>query len=101
MITNNWNILFIIQGETGYPWIDAIMKQLKHEGWIHHVARHAVSTFLTRGDLWISWVDGLRVRKENIVILTRISKGKTWFSRWGVLVGGCKQFLLGTTPTFP
>ncbi|KAL4233889.1 hypothetical protein ACF0H5_008562 [Mactra antiquata] len=48
-------------GETGYPWIDAIMKQLRHEGWIHHVARHAVSTFLTRGDLWISWVDGLKV----------------------------------------
>lgn len=48
-------------GETGFPWIDAIMKQLKHEGWIHHAARHAVSTFLTRGDLWINWEDGLKV----------------------------------------
>lgn len=48
-------------GITGYPWIDAIMRQLKQEGWIHHVARHAVSTFLTRGDLWISWEDGLEV----------------------------------------
>ncbi|XP_052238808.1 cryptochrome-1-like isoform X2 [Dreissena polymorpha] len=48
-------------GETGFPWIDAIMKQLKHEGWIHHVCRHATSTFLTRGDLWLNWVDGLKV----------------------------------------
>ncbi|WAR09022.1 CRY1-like protein [Mya arenaria] len=49
------------QGETGYPWIDAIMKQLKNEGWIHHVCRHATSTFLTRGDLWLSWEEGLKV----------------------------------------
>ncbi|XP_038072863.1 cryptochrome-1-like isoform X1 [Patiria miniata] len=49
------------EGETGYPWIDACMKQLKVEGWIHQVARHAVACFLTRGDLWISWEDGLKV----------------------------------------
>ncbi|CAC5360560.1 CRY [Mytilus coruscus] len=48
-------------GQTGYPWIDAIMNQLRHEGWIHHVGRHAVACFLTRGDLWISWVDGLKI----------------------------------------
>ncbi|KAK3593872.1 hypothetical protein CHS0354_011477 [Potamilus streckersoni] len=49
------------KGETGYPWIDAIMKQLLVEGWVHHVCRHAVSCFLTRGDLWISWEEGLKV----------------------------------------
>ena len=26
------------------------MTQLKQEGWIHHLARHAVACFLTRGD---------------------------------------------------
>ena len=49
------------QGRTGYPWIDAIMVQLRQEGWIHHLARHAVGCFLTRGDLWISWEEGMRV----------------------------------------
>eukprot|EP00898_Chlorokybus_atmophyticus_P004758 jgi/Chlat1/5283/Chrsp35S05193 len=43
------------EGRTGYPWIDAIMIQLKTEGWMHHLARHAVACFLTRGDLLISW----------------------------------------------
>ncbi|CAB1338922.1 unnamed protein product [Coregonus sp. 'balchen'] len=43
------------EGQTGFPWIDAIMTQLRHEGWIHHLARHAVACFLTRGDLWMSW----------------------------------------------
>ena len=48
-------------GKTGYPWIDAIMTQLREEGWIHHLARHAVACFLTRGDLWISWEEGMKV----------------------------------------
>ncbi|KAK1161757.1 cryptochrome-2 [Acipenser oxyrinchus oxyrinchus] len=52
------------EGCTGYPWIDAIMTQLRQEGWIHHLARHAVACFLTRGDLWISWESGMRVFEE-------------------------------------
>ncbi|KAL3253278.1 hypothetical protein MRX96_017548 [Rhipicephalus microplus] len=51
-------------GQTGYPWIDAIMRQLREEGWIHHVARHAVACFLTRGDLWLSWEEGMKVFDE-------------------------------------
>ena len=27
-------------------------------GWMHHLARHAVACFLTRGDLWLSWEEG-------------------------------------------
>jgi len=46
------------EGRTGYPWIDAIMNQLQQEGWMHHLARHSVACFLTRGDLWCSWEDG-------------------------------------------
>lgn len=36
-------------GRTGFPWIDALMRQLRSEGWIHHLGRHAVACFLTRG----------------------------------------------------
>ena len=49
------------EGRTGYPFIDAIMTQLRVEGWIHHLARHAVACFLTRGDLWQHWEEGVRV----------------------------------------
>ncbi|NXF54397.1 CRY1 protein, partial [Oceanites oceanicus] len=52
------------EGRTGFPWIDAIMTQLRQEGWIHHLARHAVACFLTRGDLWISWEEGMKVFEE-------------------------------------
>lgn len=44
--------------KTGFPFVDAIMTQLRTEGWIHHLARHMVACFLTRGDLWQSWEAG-------------------------------------------
>lgn len=54
-------ILSLSQGMTGFPWIDAVMRQLRTEGWIHHVAQQAVGCFLTRGCLWISWEEGFKV----------------------------------------
>jgi len=55
------------EGRTGFPWIDAIMRQLKQEGWIHHLARHAVACFLTRGGCYISWERGAEVFEELLV----------------------------------
>ncbi|XP_052808538.1 cryptochrome-1-like isoform X2 [Mya arenaria] len=52
------------EGKTGFPWIDAIMVQLREVGWIHHLARYAIACFLTRGDLWISWEEGFKVFDE-------------------------------------
>ncbi|XP_035216341.1 cryptochrome-1-like isoform X2 [Stegodyphus dumicola] len=54
-------------GKTGFPFIDAAMRQLRQEGWIHHVARNAVACFLTRGDLWISWEEGLKVFMKYLI----------------------------------
>jgi len=45
-------------GNTGYPFIDALMRQLNQTGFIHHLGRHACACFLTRGDLWQSWIHG-------------------------------------------
>ncbi|MFQ6643387.1 hypothetical protein Gotur_018388 [Gossypium turneri] len=46
------------EARTGYPWIDAIMVQLRKWGWMHHLARHSVACFLTRGDLFVHWEKG-------------------------------------------
>lgn len=46
------------EGKTGYPFIDALMRQLVQTGWMHHLGRHAVACFLTRGDLWQNWTKG-------------------------------------------
>lgn len=53
--------------QTGYPFIDAIMTQLRTTGWIHHLARHSVACFLTRGDLWQSWEKGAAVFEEYLI----------------------------------
>lgn len=31
------------------------MRQLKQEGWMHHLGRHSTACMLTRGQLYISW----------------------------------------------
>lgn len=42
------------QGKTGYPVVDAAMRQLNQEGWMHNRARLIVGSFLVK-DLWIDW----------------------------------------------
>lgn len=44
-------------GMTGYPVVDAAMRQLQQVGWMHNRARMIVSSFLTK-DLLIYWRDG-------------------------------------------
>ena len=47
------------EGRTGYPLIDAGMRQLLQEGWMHNRARLVVGSFLTK-DLGIDWRWGER-----------------------------------------
>lgn len=51
-------------GTTGFPWIDALMRQLRREGWIHHLGRHSVACFLTRGGCYVHWERGADVFSE-------------------------------------
>ncbi|PHT53470.1 (6-4)DNA photolyase [Capsicum baccatum] len=52
---------------TGFPWIDAIMTQLRKWGWMHHLARHSVACFLTRGDLFVHWEKGRDVFERLLI----------------------------------
>ncbi len=45
------------QGQTGYPIIDAGMRQLWHTGWMHNRVRMIVGSFLVK-DLLIAWQEG-------------------------------------------
>lgn len=47
------------EGLTGYPIVDAAMRQLKTTGWMHNRARMIVASFLTK-DLLIDWRWGER-----------------------------------------
>lgn len=54
-------------GMTGFPYIDAMMRQLDETGWMHHLGRHAVSCFLTRGQLWQNWKHGRDVFESKLI----------------------------------
>jgi deoxyribodipyrimidine photo-lyase len=47
------------RGETGYPAVDAGMRQLARSGWMHNRARLIVGSFLTK-DLHLDWRTGER-----------------------------------------
>lgn len=47
------------QGRTGYPVIDAAMRQLRHEGWMHNRGRLLTAGFLTK-TLYVDWRIGAR-----------------------------------------
>ena len=47
------------QGRTGYPFVDAGMRQLRSEGWMHNRLRMVTASFLTK-DLHVWWPVGAR-----------------------------------------
>lgn len=47
------------RGETGYPIVDAAMRQLRATGWMHNRCRMIVASFLTK-DLLVDWRWGER-----------------------------------------
>jgi deoxyribodipyrimidine photo-lyase len=47
------------QGRTGYPIVDAGMRQLEAEAWIHNRIRMVVASFLVK-DLHLGWKEGAR-----------------------------------------
>ncbi|MFB6630229.1 cryptochrome/photolyase family protein [Streptomyces sp. NPDC056362] len=47
------------EGRTGYPIVDASMRQLAHEGWMHNRGRLITASFLTK-TLYIDWREGAR-----------------------------------------
>lgn len=54
------------QGETGYPFVDAAMRQLTTIGWMHNRARMVVGSFLVK-DLLIDWRWGERWFMQQLV----------------------------------
>lgn len=54
------------QGETGYPIVDAAMRQLNATGWMHNRLRMVVASFLVK-DLLIDWREGERYFMSQLI----------------------------------
>lgn len=87
-------------GLTGFPWIDGLMRQLKQEGWIHHLGRHAVASFLTRGGCYIDWERGAEVFEEWLIDHEAACNIGNW--QWLACVAFYSQFYRVYSPVaFP
>jgi deoxyribodipyrimidine photo-lyase len=72
------------EGKTGYPVVDAGMRQLRREGWMHNRARLLVGSFLTK-DLGIDWRWGERWFMRLLIDGDEASNNGNW--QWIASVG--------------
>jgi deoxyribodipyrimidine photo-lyase len=71
-------------GRTGYPFVDAGMRQLAATGWMHNRARMIAASFLTK-DLLIDWRRGERYFFERLVDGDPASNNGGW--QWSASTG--------------
>lgn len=71
------------KGRTGYPIVDAGMRQLWHTGWMHNRVRMIVASFLTK-HLGVHWREGARWFWDTLVDADLANNSAGW--QW---VAGC------------
>ena len=64
-------------GKTGYPMVDAGMRQLYETGWMHNRVRMIVASFLVK-HLLISWTEGARWFWDTLVDADLASNTQGW-----------------------
>jgi deoxyribodipyrimidine photo-lyase len=72
------------EGRTGFPLVDAGMRQLLKEGWMHNRARLVVGSFLTK-DLGIDWRLGERWFMRHLIDGDEANNNGNW--QWIASVG--------------
>jgi deoxyribodipyrimidine photo-lyase len=65
------------RGETGYPIVDAAMRQLLEEGFVHNRARLVAASFLAK-DLGLPWWDGARHYLAQLVDADVVVNNLNW-----------------------
>jgi deoxyribodipyrimidine photo-lyase len=64
-------------GNTGYPIVDAAMRQLNQTGWMHNRSRMIVASFLVK-DLHFEWMVGARYFEEQLTDFDPASNSHGW-----------------------
>ncbi len=65
------------EGKTGYPFVDAAMRQLITTGWMHNRTRMVVASFLVK-DLHLEWQHGANFFMEHLVDFDPASNSHGW-----------------------
>ena len=65
------------EGKTGYPMVDAGMRQLNTTGWMHNRVRMIVASFLVK-DLHIEWIHGAKYFESKLTDFDPASNAHGW-----------------------
>ena len=65
------------EGKTGFPFVDASMRQLVQDGWMHNRTRMVVASFLVK-DLHLEWQHGAKFFEEHLVDFDVASNAHGW-----------------------
>ena len=65
------------EGKTGYPFVDAAMRQLVNTGWMHNRTRMVVASFLVK-DLHLEWQHGARYFSQHLIDYDIASNSHGW-----------------------
>lgn len=65
------------EGKTGHPFVDAAMRQMVREGWMHNRTRMVVASFLVK-DLHLEWQLGERFFAKHLVDYDVASNAHGW-----------------------
>ena len=76
------------RGETGFPLVDAGMRQLARSGWMHNRVRMVVASFLTK-DLHLDWRRGERWFARHLVDYDPCVNNGNW--QWAASTGADAQ----------
>lgn len=71
-------------GRTGYPIVDAAMRQLNQTGWMHNRCRMIVASFLTK-DLLVDWRWGERYFEQHLADADLAANNGGW--QWAASTG--------------
>lgn len=72
------------EGRTGFPFVDAGMRQLNATGWMHNRVRMVVASFLTK-DLLIDWRRGEEYFATKLIDIEKASNVGGW--QWSASTG--------------
>ena len=64
---NDSELESFLHGRTGYSDLDNALKVLVRDGWVHHLRRHIIADFLTRGKLRADWMVGESWFRQTLV----------------------------------
>lgn len=81
---NEYYVKCFMEGKTGYPIVDAGIRQLKTEGWVHNRVRLILASFLVK-DLLVDWRVGEQFFRKHLVDYDEVLNVGNW--QWAASTG--------------